>query len=259
MQVGSDPEDSWSSSMSASCTSCPGMQQQRCFIKRKVLRKRQGQSLVCDESVYTDDSDAASCLEERLAGLDLSASPQQEFEEQTDVSSDHSDSSDPSDFLLNKKYWEDGIDLKIYEKQEQMRHHREQRNVDKDTEDGAETNDPDEFSSNKDVEFLDSKVDSSWMMYNKMHEDWEGKLRLRTVIRPVMSQQIIKKTDPVAKYFQYKQVWETFRLPGERDRKALRWQIKEPLAYQPKPRRVHIPNTYIVPTEENRSALRGIY
>lgn len=74
-----------------------------------------------------------------------------------------------------------------------------------------------------------------------------------------MNQQTIKKTDPVAKYFQYKQLWEMFKLPGESDRRALRQEIKEQLAYQPpppKPRRVYVPNTYIVPTEKKRSALR---
>ncbi|KAG2467407.1 HYLS1 protein, partial [Polypterus senegalus] len=50
-------------------------------------------------------------------------------------------------------------------------------------------------------------------------------------------------------YFQYKQDWETFRPPGENDRKALRWGIK-------KPQRIFVPNNYVVPTEKKRSALR---
>uniref|UniRef100_A0A3P8S765 Centriolar and ciliogenesis-associated protein HYLS1 C-terminal domain-containing protein n=1 Tax=Amphiprion percula TaxID=161767 RepID=A0A3P8S765_AMPPE len=81
----------------------------------------------------------------------------------------------------------------------------------------------------------------------------------KSFIRPVMSQPSIKKTDPVSKYFEYKQFWEMFKLPGEKDRRALRWEIKEQLAYQPpppKPRRVYLPNTYVVPTEKKRSALR---
>ncbi|KAF3852748.1 hypothetical protein F7725_006103 [Dissostichus mawsoni] len=69
-------------------------------------------------------------------------------------------------------------------------------------------------------------------------------------IRPVMNQQTIKKTDPVAKYFHYKQLWEMFKLPGESDRRAIRMEIK------PKPRRVFVPNSYVVPTEKKRSALR---
>ncbi|XP_024146021.1 hydrolethalus syndrome protein 1 homolog isoform X4 [Oryzias melastigma] len=80
-----------------------------------------------------------------------------------------------------------------------------------------------------------------------------------SVIRPVRNQQTVKKCDPVAKYFEYKQIWEMFKLPGEKDRKALRWEIRERLAYQPpppKPRRVFEPNSYVVPTEKKRSALR---
>ncbi|KAG7220297.1 hypothetical protein INR49_018289 [Caranx melampygus] len=80
-----------------------------------------------------------------------------------------------------------------------------------------------------------------------------------SVIRPVMSQKTVKKSDPVSRYFQYKQLWDVFKLPGESDRRALRSEIKERLAYQPpppKPRRVFVPNTYIVPTEKKRSALR---
>ncbi|KAE8300591.1 Hydrolethalus syndrome protein 1-like protein [Larimichthys crocea] len=192
----------------------------------------------------------------------------------------------------------------------------------------VESEDPDESSSNKDIKFIDSKVDFSQMTYEEMCKDWEGNLRQKkdaascleerlaelnlstspqrvfeteneditsqsdtqssetggismsafesyirgmtraqsdvrpkpkSFIRPVMSQKAIKKTDPVAKYFQYKQLWEMFKLPGEKDRRHLRLEIKERLAYQPpppKPRRVYVPNTYIVPTEKKRSALR---
>uniref|UniRef100_A0A8C7Q6Y4 HYLS1 centriolar and ciliogenesis associated n=1 Tax=Oncorhynchus mykiss TaxID=8022 RepID=A0A8C7Q6Y4_ONCMY len=84
----------------------------------------------------------------------------------------------------------------------------------------------------------------------------------KSFIRPVKDHphtKNLKKTDPVAKYFQYKQDWEMFKAPGEKDRKALHWEIREQLAYQPlppKPRRVFVPNTYVVPTEKKRSALR---
>ncbi|KAJ8365007.1 hypothetical protein SKAU_G00138380 [Synaphobranchus kaupii] len=70
----------------------------------------------------------------------------------------------------------------------------------------------------------------------------------------------LKKTDPVAKYFQYKQDWETFRAPGEKDRKGLRSEIREQMMFKSKPSRkpqkIYIPNTYVVPTEKKRSALR---
>ncbi|MBN3289066.1 HYLS1 protein, partial [Polypterus senegalus] len=86
--------------------------------------------------------------------------------------------------------------------------------------------------------------------------------RPKSFIRPQLDHphtRNIKKTDPVAKYFQYKQDWETFRPPGENDRKALRWGIKEQMLYksQPvKPQRIFVPNNYVVPTEKKRSALR---
>ncbi|XP_035992624.1 hydrolethalus syndrome protein 1 isoform X2 [Fundulus heteroclitus] len=89
--------------------------------------------------------------------------------------------------------------------------------------------------------------------------DQDVRPKPKSFIRPVMCQPTIKKTDPVAKYFQYKQMWEMFQVSGEKDRKALRWEIREKLAYQPlppKPRRVYVPNTYIVPTEKKRSELR---
>ncbi|XP_035493335.2 probable serine/threonine-protein kinase kinX isoform X2 [Scophthalmus maximus] len=88
--------------------------------------------------------------------------------------------------------------------------------------------------------------------------DGDHRPKSKSFIRPVISQHTIKKTDPVAKYFQYKHHWDRLKLPGERDRRALRCEIKERLAYQPpppKPRRVYVPNTYVVPTEKKRPAL----
>lgn len=41
----------------------------------------------------------------------------------------------------------------------------------------AESEDPDESSSNKDIRFIDSKADFRWMTYKKMCEEWEGNLR----------------------------------------------------------------------------------
>uniref|UniRef100_A0A8B9LWY0 HYLS1 centriolar and ciliogenesis associated n=1 Tax=Accipiter nisus TaxID=211598 RepID=A0A8B9LWY0_9AVES len=68
------------------------------------------------------------------------------------------------------------------------------------------------------------------------------------------------KTDPVAKYFEYKREWEKFRIPGEDRRQELRWGIREQMLCQPelpvKPRRPAVPNTYTVPTEKKRAALR---
>ncbi|XP_068177188.1 dentin sialophosphoprotein [Antennarius striatus] len=79
----------------------------------------------------------------------------------------------------------------------------------------------------------------------------------KSFIRPLI--QSSRKTDPVAKYFHYKQFWEMFKPPGEADRSAVRQELKERLEYQPpppKPRRVLVPNSYVIPTEKKRSALR---
>uniref|UniRef100_A0A3Q3AK30 HYLS1 centriolar and ciliogenesis associated n=1 Tax=Kryptolebias marmoratus TaxID=37003 RepID=A0A3Q3AK30_KRYMA len=195
LQVEPDTEDTLGSALSDSYTSSSDLQQ-RHYIKRKVLRKHKGKSHVCDESVYSED--VSSCLEERMAGLDLSTSAQKDFEAESENGTKSSDT--------------DGTSLSAFE----------------------------------------SYIRG--MVRNVNLPGFEI-----FIIRPVLSQQTVKKTDPVAKYFQYKQIWEMFKLPGESDRKALRREIKERLAYQPpppKPQRVYVPNTYTVPTEKKRLALR---
>ncbi|XP_042372587.1 hydrolethalus syndrome protein 1 isoform X2 [Plectropomus leopardus] len=200
-----DPGDALHPPLSDSYTSTPDSHRGR-FIKRKVLRKHKGQSLVCDESVYSEDSDAASLLEERLADLRLSSPTQRDFETENEDVSGQSDA---------------------------------------------------QSSETEGVSY--SAFDSYMRGMTRTQSDGDLRPKPKSFIRPVMSQQTLKKTDPVAKYFQYKQLWEMFKLPGETDRRALRVEIKERLAYQPpppKPRRVYVPNTYIVPTEKKRSALR---
>ncbi|KAM7394715.1 hypothetical protein PAMP_021501 [Pampus punctatissimus] len=197
LQVESLPEDTLQSPNTDSYASSPDSLERR-FIKRKVLRKHKGQSLVCDESVYSEDSDTVSCLEERLAELHVSADGDSETENE-DITSDARSSE------------------------------------------------------------TDDAFESYIRGMTQTRTDVDLRPKPKSFIRPVMSQQTIKKTDPVAKYFQYKQLWKMFTLPGETDRKALRLDIKERLAYQPpppKPRRVYMPNTYTVPTEKKRSELR---
>ncbi|XP_038568342.1 hydrolethalus syndrome protein 1 isoform X1 [Micropterus salmoides] len=205
LQVEPDPDDTLNSPLTDSYSSTTDTQERR-FIKRKVLRKHKGQSLVCDESVYSEDSDAASCLDERLAELHLSSTAQRDFEaENEDVTSQSDAQSSESE----------GISLSAFE--------------------------------------------SYIRGMTRARSEGDLRPKPKSFIRPVMSQQTIKKTDPVAKYFQYKQLWEMFKLPGEKDRRDLRWEIKERLAYQPpppKPHRVYVPNTYTVPTAKKRSALR---
>lgn len=197
LQEEPETEDTHDSLLSDSYTSCSDHQHRR-FIKRKVLRKRKGQSFIYTESVYTEDSDAASCLEERMAELDLASSDQNDYE------ADENDSQSSET---------DGVDLTAFES----------------------------------------------YIKGMAQNDREERPKPTSFIRPMMCQRTMKKTDPVAKYFQYKEMWEMFQVPGEKDRKALRWEIKDKLSFQPlppKPRRVYMPNTYIVPTEKKRSELR---
>lgn len=68
------------------------------------------------------------------------------------------------------------------------------------------------------------------------------------------------KIDRVARYFEYKRDWDSMRLPGEDQRKELRWEVREQMLYraepQSKPQHIYVPNNYLVPTEKKRSALR---
>ncbi|XP_067166187.1 centriolar and ciliogenesis-associated protein HYLS1 isoform X2 [Apteryx mantelli] len=68
------------------------------------------------------------------------------------------------------------------------------------------------------------------------------------------------KTDRVAKYLEYKRDWETFRIPGEDQRRELRWGIREQMLCKPdlpsKPQHAYVPNAYVAPTEKKRAALR---
>ncbi|XP_073334877.1 centriolar and ciliogenesis-associated protein HYSL1 [Pagrus major] len=205
LQVEPDPDDTLDPPFTDSYTSSPDTQDRR-FIKRKVLRKHKGQTLVCDESVYSEDSDAASSLEERLADLSLSMSPQHDFETETEDVTGQSDTQSSES---------DGVPMSAFE--------------------------------------------SYIRGMTRAQRAGDIKPKHKSFIRPVVNQQPRKKTDPVAKYFQYKQLWDMFKLPGEQDRRAVRLEIKERLAYQPpppKPRRVYLPNTYTVPTDKRRSALR---
>ncbi|XP_077379742.1 centriolar and ciliogenesis-associated protein HYLS1 isoform X4 [Festucalex cinctus] len=167
----------------------------RRFIKRKVLRKREGQSLVCDESIDSRDSDCSSLLSGRLSELRLHDAEN----DKASVRSDDTDGVSPSTF--------------------------------------------------------GSFVTQS----TRTRSEGDLRIKAKSFIRPVVTQPTIKKMDPVARYFQYKQLWDEFKLPGERDHRELRWEIRERLAYQPpapKARRTLVANRYVVPTDKKRSDLR---
>uniref|UniRef100_A0A8C9G685 HYLS1 centriolar and ciliogenesis associated n=1 Tax=Pavo cristatus TaxID=9049 RepID=A0A8C9G685_PAVCR len=68
------------------------------------------------------------------------------------------------------------------------------------------------------------------------------------------------KSDRVAKYFEYKRAWERFPVPGQDQRRDLRCCIRGRLLAQhshpSRPQHTYIPNTYTVPTDKKRAALR---
>ncbi|XP_034543961.1 hydrolethalus syndrome protein 1 homolog isoform X2 [Notolabrus celidotus] len=181
LQVEPDPDDTLQPPLTDSYTSSPDTQGRR-FIRRKVLRKHKGQSLICDESIYSEDSDATSCLEDRLEELCLSSPAQRDLETEND---------------------------------------------DIDSRSETQSSETDRVSV--------SAFESYIRGMTRSQSEGDIRPKPKSFIRPVMNQQTIKKSDPVAKYFQYKQLWEMFKLPGETDRRVLRQEIKEQLAYQPPP------------------------
>ncbi|XP_041105878.1 hydrolethalus syndrome protein 1 homolog isoform X2 [Polyodon spathula] len=172
-------------------------------IKRKVLRKQNGQVNVCYESVHSKaESDAASKLEERLVRV-------QKCSEVSD------------------------IDLKT------------------------------EMGSNSERSSLNEIRPRSALRSAETERDSRPSSQPKSFIRPQVDHphtRNLKKTDPVSKYFQYKQDWEAFKPPGEKERKGLRWGIREQMLYKsqlpPKTQRISVPNTYEVPTQKKRLALR---
>lgn len=71
----------------------------------------------------------------------------------------------------------------------------------------------------------------------------------------------LKKCDPVNRYHEFRELWERSKAPGEKNRGALRWHIREQLLRQDVPlyepqRRVVKQNSFVVPTDKKRLALR---
>ncbi|XP_048737189.1 centriolar and ciliogenesis-associated protein HYSL1-like [Ostrea edulis] len=71
----------------------------------------------------------------------------------------------------------------------------------------------------------------------------------------------VRKSDPVARYQQFRQSWCQQRAPGEKKHNQLRWNIREQMLAQDqviekKPQRVYVPNKYVVPTDKQRKSLR---
>ncbi|XP_041351378.1 hydrolethalus syndrome protein 1 homolog [Gigantopelta aegis] len=82
------------------------------------------------------------------------------------------------------------------------------------------------------------------------------------ILRPAEHPHIrnLRKCDPVARFQQFQQVWQTHKTPGEKDHKDLRWNIRAQMltqdTFEKKPQKVFVPNNYQVPTEKKRSSLR---
>lgn len=71
----------------------------------------------------------------------------------------------------------------------------------------------------------------------------------------------LRKSDPVARYQQFRRSWSQQRVPGEKTHKNLRWNIREQMLSQDqvierKPQRVYVANSYVVPTDKKRQNLR---
>uniref|UniRef100_A0A3Q2YHZ9 HYLS1 centriolar and ciliogenesis associated n=1 Tax=Hippocampus comes TaxID=109280 RepID=A0A3Q2YHZ9_HIPCM len=164
----------------------------RRFIKRKVLRKREGRSLVCDESIYSQEDGSAS-LPDRLSQLRLG---------------------------------------------EAENHHA---GVLSDSVEGVSL--------------------STSMVRTRSRSESDFRAKPKSCKLPPVSPGVKdgQLWSPPPRYFHYKQLWDQLKLPGERDHRELRWEIRERLAYRPpapKARRSLAANGYVIPTDKKRSALR---
>ncbi|XP_059903071.1 centriolar and ciliogenesis-associated protein HYLS1 isoform X2 [Gadus macrocephalus] len=217
--VPSDPGSDRLSHPTSQASSPEGGGQGKPFITRKVLRKHKGQFFVCNESVHSEDSDVSS-LEERLGGLRVATASAHRNGDDGDEETENEDVTGQSDDITSQS-------------------------------DGRS-------SSGLSLTALESFVRDMV----RMQTERALKPRPKSFIRPVLGHphtRNLKKMDPLTRYLQYKQEWDMFKVPGEKDRKALRWEIREQLAYQAppaRPRRAYVPNSYIVPTDKKRSALR---
>ncbi|XP_078508799.1 centriolar and ciliogenesis-associated protein HYLS1 [Lissotriton helveticus] len=110
-----------------------------------------------------------------------------------------------------------------------------------------------------DSDSLSSDMQSSrWI---QRPANWD---RHKSFIRPRMEPLLDgyrKRTDPVAKYMNYKQSWDSMQMSVEKGRRELCWGIREQMLYKApqvisRPPQVYVPNSYVVPTEKKRYALR---
>ncbi|KAM4026217.1 centriolar and ciliogenesis-associated protein HYLS1 [Anomaloglossus baeobatrachus] len=72
-------------------------------------------------------------------------------------------------------------------------------------------------------------------------------------------EQYRQRSDPVGRYQEYKQSWDTLQTSLEKSRKELRWGVRERMMSAPPlplPRALPMPNSYVIPTEKKRYGLR---
>ncbi|XP_078085704.1 centriolar and ciliogenesis-associated protein HYSL1 isoform X2 [Mustelus asterias] len=188
---------------STSSSEAPSESVRKPILRRKVLRRKNGQLHVCDESMISEtDSDAVSELGQRISRFQTLNNEAESDRESEEVSS----TPDTGSIA------------------------------------GRRPNSAQPFFTRDLWTSRPGRTEGYGCISNAP----------KSFIRPLMDHphtRNIKKSDPVAKYFEYKQNWETFKAPGEKDRKELRWGIR-------KPQHVYVPNNYVVPTEKKRSALR---
>ncbi|XP_019856698.1 PREDICTED: uncharacterized protein LOC105314092 isoform X2 [Amphimedon queenslandica] len=80
--------------------------------------------------------------------------------------------------------------------------------------------------------------------------------QLKSFIRPAFTHphtRGIRKNDPVQRYHEFRQMWESQKPPGEKKRNSLRWHIKEQMLcqdvlplYAPVHHNIHRPSSYVV-------------
>ncbi|XP_041073059.1 hydrolethalus syndrome protein 1 homolog [Carcharodon carcharias] len=199
---------------STSSLEVPSESNRKPIIRRKVLRRKNGQLHVCDESMISEtDSDAVSELGQRVSRFQTLGN-----EAESDRESEELSSTPDTGSIARRR-----------------------------------PNSAQPFFTRD--------------LWSSRPGGTEGFCCIsnapKSFIRPLMDHphtRNIKKSDPVAKYFEYKRNWETFKAPGEKDRKELRWGIREQMFYKNqlplKPQHIYVPNNYVVPTEKKRSALR---
>lgn len=187
-------------------------------MKRKVLRRRpNGEIQVTDESITTEPESSSLSELEYVSQRTTSETTQQEDEE--DEEECEPESSPESEATYS---------LRSLEESQSYVSQRESQNQ------SSQSSEKDLIIAGHSKSFILPRLDQ--LSLNRM------------------------KTDRVARYLEHKHDWESLRLPGEDSRKSVRWSIREQMQYKtefpPRSQHIYVPNSYLVPTEKKRSALR---